>query len=66
MNRITSVLTPISRIFLFEIVLGAFCVDLLTLAIPIFSELIFDKVIVHNSYSTLHVIGLGVVPAIVL
>jgi subfamily B ATP-binding cassette protein HlyB/CyaB len=51
--------------FIFEILLAAFCVDILTLAIPVFSQLILDKVVVHNSYNTLHVIGAGVVIAIV-
>ncbi|MFM1990400.1 MAG: hypothetical protein RJA99_3357 [Pseudomonadota bacterium] len=45
--------------------MAAFCVDLLTLAIPVFVQLVFDKVVVHNSYSTLHVIGLGIACAVV-
>jgi subfamily B ATP-binding cassette protein HlyB/CyaB len=64
-NRLASILAAAPKLFVFEIVLAAFCVDLLTLAIPVFTQLIFDKVVVHNSYSTLHVIGLGVVCAVV-
>lgn len=58
-------LASVPRVFIFEILLAAFCVNLLTLAMPIFSQLILDKVVVHNSYNTLHVIGAGVVIAIV-
>lgn len=65
MNKLASILAATPKLFIFEIVLAAFCVDLLTLAIPVFTQLIFDKVIVHNSYSTLHVIGLGVVCAVI-
>lgn len=64
MNRFASIFATAPKLFVFEIVLAAFCVDLLTLAIPVFTQLIFDKVIVHNSFSTLHVIGFGVVCAV--
>lgn len=64
MKRIASLLAATPRWFIFEIILGATCVDLLALAIPIFSQLIFDKVIIHNSYSTLHMVGLGVIVAV--
>lgn len=46
-----------------EILLAAFWTELLTLSIPLFAQLIFDKVIVHASFSTLYVVGAGVLAA---
>lgn len=63
MNRLFSLLSVAPKVFLFEIFLAAFWVDVLTLALPIFAQLLFDKVIVHNSYSTLHVVASGVLVA---
>jgi ATP-binding cassette, subfamily B, bacterial HlyB/CyaB len=62
-NRLYSILSAAPRAFLVEIILAALWVDVLTLALPIFAQLIFDKVIAHNSYSTLHVVASGVLVA---
>lgn len=42
-----------------EILAAGIALELLALAIPIFSQVILDKVVVHNSASTLHVLAAG-------
>lgn len=42
-----------------EILLSGFCLEILALTVPLFTQVIFDKVIVHNSFSTLHVVSFG-------
>lgn len=44
-----------------EIFLGGMCLEVLALAVPLFTQVLFDKVIVHSSYSTLHVVAFGMV-----
>lgn len=56
----SSIIAAAPRHLIAEIVFAAFWAELLTLALPLFAQLIFDKVIVHGSFSTLYVIGLGV------
>jgi subfamily B ATP-binding cassette protein HlyB/CyaB len=49
-----------------EIAVAGFFVELLGLSIPIFTQVIFDKVILHRSFSTLHVIGVGILIAVLV
>lgn len=46
--------------FFRDIVLAALCMHLLALAVPIFTQLVIDRVIVHQGYSTLKVLSVGV------
>jgi len=42
-----------------EVMLGSFVVQLFGLVTPLFTQVILDKVIVHRSLSTLHVLGIA-------
>ena len=42
-----------------EVMLGSFIVQLFGLVTPLFTQVILDKVIVHRSMSTLHVLGIA-------
>lgn len=42
-----------------EVMLGSFIVQLFGLVTPLFTQVILDKVIVHRSLSTLHVLGIA-------
>lgn len=44
-----------------EVMLGSFIVQLFGLVTPLFTQVILDKVIVHRSMSTLHVLGIAFV-----
>lgn len=48
-----------------EVLLGAFAIQLLGLATPLFSQVVIDKVLTHRSYSTLHVLAAGMLSVIV-
>lgn len=50
--------------FLRDVVLAALVLHLLALAVPIFMQLVIDKVIVHQGYSTLYVLSGGVLLAL--
>ncbi len=52
------------RAFLRDVVIAALVLHLLALAVPIFMQLVIDKVIVHQGYSTLYVLSGGVLLAI--
>lgn len=62
-KKIEEVFLAAPRAYLAEILLGGFCLQLLALSVPIFVHVIFDKVIVHTSYNTLHVVAVGMVLA---
>lgn len=47
------------RVTLLEVLIAAFVVQLLGLATPLFSQVIIDKVLMHQSVSTLHVLAFG-------
>ncbi len=47
-----------------DVAIAAFCLYLVGLAVPIFFQLVIDKVLVHESYSTLYVLVVGVVLAV--
>lgn len=53
-------LRAFSRRSLVDLLAAGLALDVLALAIPIFSQVILDKVVVHNSVSTLHVIAFGI------
>lgn len=42
-----------------QVLLGAFLLQLVALSMPLFSQVIIDKVLMHRSLSTLHVLGIG-------
>jgi subfamily B ATP-binding cassette protein HlyB/CyaB len=63
MKKITDVFKSTPRNLILEIALGGICLQILALSVPLFLRVIFDKVIVHSSYSTLHVIGTGMIIA---
>ncbi len=44
-----------------EVMLGSFVIQLFGLITPLFTQVILDKVIVHRSMSTLHVLGIAFV-----
>ncbi|NEX59667.1 peptidase domain-containing ABC transporter [Noviherbaspirillum galbum] len=48
-----------------DIALAAVAVNLLALASPMFFQLVIDKVLVHQSSSTLWVLGIGIIMALV-
>jgi len=48
-----------------DIAIAAICMHFLALASPIFFQLVIDKVLVHQSLSTLTVLGVGIVMALV-
>ena len=50
--------------FLRDVAVSAMVLNLLTLAVPIFTQLVIDKVIVHQGYSTLYVLTGGVALAL--
>lgn len=50
--------------FLRDVVVAALVLHLLALAVPIFMQLVIDKVIVHQGYSTLYVLSGGVLLAL--
>lgn len=52
------------RRILSDVMLAALVLYLLGLAVPIFSQLIIDKVLVHETYSTLYVLAAGVALAL--
>ena len=47
-----------------DVAIAALTLHLLALAVPIFIQLVIDKVIVHRSYSTLYVLAFGVMFAL--
>lgn len=47
-----------------DVTIGAMVIHALTLAIPIFFQIVIDKVLVHQNFSTLYVLSAGVVLAI--
>ncbi len=49
------------RHLLLEVALAILAVSLIGLAIPLFFQLVVDKVLLHRSYLTLSVLGIGVV-----
>lgn len=59
--KMTRLLSSIPRGMLIEIFLGGMCLEVLALGLPLFTQVLFDKVIVHSSYSTLHVVAIGMV-----
>ncbi|MFZ6644638.1 peptidase domain-containing ABC transporter [Undibacterium sp. TJN25] len=48
-----------------DIIIAALCMHVLALASPIFFQLVLDKVLVHQSNSTLWVLGVGIIIALV-
>lgn len=62
-KKIEEVFLATPKGYLTEILLGGFCLQLLALSVPVFVHVIFDKVIVHSSYNTLHVVAVGMVLA---
>lgn len=52
-------LKQVPRRLIVETVLAGFCLELLALGLPIFVQVVFDKVVVHHSPSTLHVVAIG-------
>ncbi|MBI4754944.1 MAG: peptidase domain-containing ABC transporter [Betaproteobacteria bacterium] len=52
------------REFLRDVTVAALVLHLLALAVPIFMQLVIDKVIVHQGYSTLYVLSGGVLLAL--
>jgi subfamily B ATP-binding cassette protein HlyB/CyaB len=48
-----------------QVLLGAFLLQLVALTTPLFSQVIIDKVLMHKSLSTLHVLGIGMAGLIV-
>lgn len=48
-----------------DVVVAALALHLLALALPIFFQLVIDRVLTHQSYSTLYVLAIGVSIAIV-
>lgn len=52
-------LSSVPRSLVGEIVLAGLCLEILALALPLFSQVIFDKVVIHNSLSTLNVVASG-------
>jgi ATP-binding cassette, subfamily B, bacterial HlyB/CyaB len=63
MSKFNTIVKTAPTKLIIEILIASFCVELLTLTIPIFAQLIFDKVIIHNSFSTLYIIGFGAILA---
>lgn len=59
--KFLSLFSQVPRATSVEIFLAGMCLEVLGLAIPLFTQVLFDKVIVHSSYSTLHVVGVGMV-----
>lgn len=53
------------RTFLRDVAIAALVLHILALSLPIFTQLVIDKVIVHQAYSTLYVLTGGVVLALV-
>jgi ATP-binding cassette subfamily B protein len=53
------------RRFLRDVAVSALVLHLLALTIPIFMQLVIDKVLVHQGYSTLYVLTSGVILALV-
>ncbi len=53
------------RAFLRDVAVSALVLNVLALAVPIFLQLVIDKVIVHQGYSTLYVLTGGVTLALV-
>ncbi|MCQ2396881.1 MAG: peptidase domain-containing ABC transporter [Lentisphaeria bacterium] len=49
-----------------QIALGVFLLTLIALATPLFFQNVVDKVLVHESFSTLNVLGVGIVAAIIV
>ncbi|MDD3020558.1 MAG: peptidase domain-containing ABC transporter [Alphaproteobacteria bacterium] len=49
----------------FRIMAAVFVMTLLAIAIPLFFQIVVDKVLLHNSYNTLNVLGIAVVGIIV-
>lgn len=47
-----------------DVIIGAFFVNLLGLAVPIFFQLMVDKVLVHRAVATLQVLSAGVIIAV--
>lgn len=47
-----------------EIIVQSFCINLLALAVPLFSLQVYDRVIGHHGISTLVALGVGVVIAV--
>jgi subfamily B ATP-binding cassette protein HlyB/CyaB len=47
------------RKILLEVLVATFVIQLFGLATPLFSQVIIDKVLMHKSLSTLHVLGVG-------
>lgn len=52
------------RTFLMNVAVSAFLLNLLALAVPVFVQLVIDKVLAHKGYSTLYVLTGGVVLAL--
>lgn len=52
------------RVFLKDVAVSALILHLLALAVPIFIQLVIDKVLVHQGYSTLYVLSIGVIGAL--
>lgn len=48
-----------------DVVFAALAINLVALAVPIFFQLVIDKVLVHQVYSTLHVLGIGIAIALI-
>ncbi|WP_394780762.1 peptidase domain-containing ABC transporter [Undibacterium sp.] len=48
-----------------DIIIAALCMHVLALSSPIFFQLVLDKVLVHQSNSTLWVLGVGIIIALV-
>jgi ATP-binding cassette subfamily B protein len=53
------------RVFLRDVAVSALILHVLALAVPIFMQLVIDKVIAHQGYSTLYVLSGGVMLALV-
>lgn len=52
------------RVFLRDVAVAAIVLHLLALAVPIFMQLVIDKVIAHQGYATLYVLSGGVMLAL--
>ena len=48
-----------------DVTIAALTLNVIALALPIFFQLVIDKVMVHQSWSTLHVLTIGIVIAVI-
>ncbi|WP_203095308.1 peptidase domain-containing ABC transporter [Skermanella rosea] len=54
------------RALMGDVVLAALMIHAIALAVPVFFQIVVDKVLVHEGFSTLAVLGVGIVAAILV